>query len=100
MGDLRGRLGKDRPAGLSAYVTGPAGFTADLAGAFAGIDGVLLLVALAVVLLILLAVYRSPILPIAVLLTAVFALSLASGVVYLLADHRVLTTPGLDRLRV
>lgn len=94
VGDLRDRLGKDRPAGLSAYVTGPAGFTADLAGAFAGIDGVLLLVALAVVLLILLVVYRSPILPVAVLLTAVFALSLASGVVYVLADHGVLTLNG------
>ncbi|HET8560868.1 MAG TPA: MMPL family transporter [Marmoricola sp.] len=91
---IRDRLGRDRPAGLASYVTGPAGFTADLAGAFAGIDGVLLLVALTVVLLILLVVYRSPILPFAVLLSALFALALASGVVYVLADHGVLTLNG------
>ncbi|HEY6931962.1 MAG TPA: MMPL family transporter [Marmoricola sp.] len=92
--DIRDRLDRGRPAGLSAYVTGPAGFTADLSDAFAGIDGVLLLVALAVVLVILLIVYRSPILPFAVLLSAVFALSVASGVVYVLADHGVLTLNG------
>ena len=39
--------------GLQAWVTGPAGFVADLVTAFGGIDGVLLLVALGAVLLIL-----------------------------------------------
>ncbi|MGN6782777.1 MAG: MMPL family transporter [Marmoricola sp.] len=91
---LRQHLDQGRPDGLTAYVTGPAGFTADLAAAFGGIDGVLLLVALAVVLVILLVVYRSPILPVAVLLSSVFALGLASAVVYQLAAHGVLTLNG------
>ncbi|MDD9206343.1 MMPL family transporter, partial [Georgenia sp. 10Sc9-8] len=58
-------------AGLDAWVTGPGGFVADLTAAFAGIDGILLGVALVVVLVILVAVYRSPVLPFTVLLTAV-----------------------------
>lgn len=46
--------------GVKHWVTGPAGFLSDLSVAFAGIDGILLLVALGVVFLILLFVYRSP----------------------------------------
>lgn len=71
--------------GLDVHVTGPAGFIADVVDAFAGIDGLLLAVALGVVLLILLVVYRSPILPFTVLLSAIFGLSLAGLVVYPLA---------------
>ena len=71
--------------GISAHVTGPAGFIADIVKAFAGIDGLLLMVTLGVVLLILLVVYRSPVLPFAVLLSAVFGLSLAGLVVHPLA---------------
>ncbi|GEL96179.1 MMPL family transporter [Cellulomonas composti] len=80
--------------GLHAWVTGPAGFVADLVSAFAGIDGLLLLVALVAVLLILVIVYRSPLLPVVVLLVAVFALSLAGLVVYHLADADVIFLNG------
>ncbi|MFL6117232.1 MAG: MMPL family transporter, partial [Catenulispora sp.] len=62
--------------------------------AIAGTSGALLLVAGLAVLLILLVVYRSPVLPVFVLLTAGFALSLASGVVYLLASHGIVTLDG------
>ena len=82
------------PAGLSANVGGPGGLIADFAEAFAGIDGILLAVALSVVLVILLIVYRSPILPFAVLLSAVFGLSAASLVVYQLAVNDVITLSG------
>ncbi|XVX20003.1 MMPL family transporter [Actinomycetota bacterium] len=74
-----------KPNGIESQVTGPGGIVADLVGAFAGIDGILLLTALAVVFVILLVVYRSPILPIAVLVTAVFGLAVAALVVYPLA---------------
>lgn len=80
--------------GAQTYVTGPAGLTADLSSAFGAIDGVLLLVALGAVLVILVLVYRSPVLPFAVLLTSVFALSLAGLVVYHLADGGVLALNG------
>ena len=86
--------GELRPAGLDAYVTGPAGFISDLTSAFAGIDGILLGVALIVVLVILLIVYRSPILPFAVLLTAVFGLAAAGWVVYQVADAGWITVSG------
>ena len=82
------------PAGLNAHVTGPAGFVADLVKAFAGIDGILLLVALVVVLVILLIVYRSPVLPVVVLLTAVFGLAAAGFVVYQVADRGWITVSG------
>ena len=58
------------------YVTGPA-VCADLSAAFAGIDGLLLAVALAAVFIILIIVYRSFLLPIAVLSTSLFALCVA-----------------------
>jgi len=81
-------------SGLEVWVTGPAGFVADLVNAFGGIDTVLLLVALGAVLIILAIVYRSPILPFIVILTAVFALCLAGLVVYQLADNGTLTLNG------
>lgn len=81
-------------ADLETSVTGPAGFVADLVTAFGGIDTVLLLVALGAVLIILAIVYRSPILPFIVILTAVLALCLAGLVVYQLAANDVLTLNG------
>ncbi|WAC53677.1 MMPL family transporter [Gordonia sp. SL306] len=82
------------PDGLVVKVTGPAGQAADLSDAFSGIDGILLLVAGSVVIGILIVVYRSPILPFVVIVSAVFALGLASGLVYLLAKSNVLELNG------
>lgn len=82
------------PSGLTTYVTGPGGITADLVTAFGGIDGILLLVALSVVFLILLVVYRSPILPFAVLITAVFGLALAALAIFPLARDEVIGLSG------
>ncbi|MFJ4878903.1 MMPL family transporter [Streptomyces sp. NPDC088745] len=75
-------------------LAGPAASQADLKDAFAGIDGILLGVALAAVLLILLLVYRSVLLPFVIIIGAVFALGLASAVVYVLADHDVVRVDG------
>ncbi|MDF1521924.1 MAG: efflux RND transporter permease subunit [Trueperaceae bacterium] len=73
------------PGGAIAYVTGPAGFVADLVEAFGEIDGILLVVTVVSVLLILLVVYRSPVLPLLVLLSAVGALANAVVAVYFMA---------------
>ena len=83
--DLRQVVAENLPAGTTAWVTGPAGLTADLVNAFGGIDGILLLVAAAAVFVILLLVYRSVILPFLVLFTAIFALCAAILFVYLFA---------------
>ena len=80
--------------GLVVYVAGPGGVLADFVTAFAGIDGILLMVALGVVFLILLVVYRSPILPIAVLLTAIFGLAVAAMVIYPLAKNDTIGLNG------
>nr|WP_238357272.1 MMPL family transporter [Kribbella italica] len=92
---LRGEIKESlTPTGLQVYVTGPGGVFADFVVAFGGIDGILLGVALVVVFVILLIVYRSPVLPIAVLLTAVFGLALAALVVYPLAEADVIELNG------
>jgi RND superfamily putative drug exporter len=80
--ELRDTVAGAAPEGMWTYVTGPAGLAADLTAAFAGIDGILLLVALAAVFVILLIVYRSLLLPIMVLLTSVFALCAAILLVF------------------
>lgn len=90
--DLRGDLAPDVDATVA--ITGPAGFTADLVKAFAGIDGLLLGVTLGVVLVILLVVYRSPILPFVVLLTSIFALSLAVLLIYPMAKAEWIQLSG------
>ncbi|MGY1672422.1 MMPL family transporter [Geodermatophilus sp. SYSU D00710] len=88
--DLRAEAG-DGPDGLDAYVTGPAGSAADSSEAFAGIDGTLLFAALGVVIVILLLTYRSPVLWVLPIFSAVIALVCAQAVVYLLARYADLT---------
>ncbi|MFJ4560266.1 MMPL family transporter [Streptomyces massasporeus] len=78
----------------TARIAGPAASQADLSDAFAGIDGLLLGVALGAVLLILLLVYRSVLLPFLIILGSVFALGLACAVVYALADRDVVRVDG------
>lgn len=82
------------PNDLGVWVSGPAGFTADLQEAFSGIDGILLLVALAVVFVILVIVYRSPLLPILVLLSSMTALCAAVLVNVALARAGFVTLNG------
>ncbi|MDN5912853.1 MAG: MMPL family transporter [Yaniella sp.] len=97
-GDVVAQVGDELdssvPDELSVYVTGPAGFTADLTAAFAGIDGLLLAVALAAVFIILIVVYRSFLLPIAVLSTSLFALCAALLTVWWLAKWEVVLLSG------
>ena len=98
IGDLvetaRESLREDLPDGVTTHITGPAGFTADLTAAFAGIDGLLLLVTFGVVLVILLAVYRAILLPVLVLATSLFALCAALLVNWWLAKAEILTLNG------
>lgn len=82
------------PDGMRSYVTGPAGLSADLVSAFGGIDGILLVVALAAVLVILLIVYRSIVLPFIVLFTSVFALTASILLVYAFASWGWITLNG------
>jgi RND superfamily putative drug exporter len=79
---------------LQSYVTGPGGIFGDLFSAFGSIDTTLLLTTLGVVAIILVFVYRSPVLWIIPLLSAIFALSLSGGIVYLLASADIIDVDG------
>ena len=92
--EVRALIAEDLDAPLEAWVTGAAGFTADLAEGFLGIDGLLLAVALIAVFIILVIVYRSPLLPILVLLTSTFALCVALLTVWWLAKAGVFVLNG------
>ncbi|GAB3042464.1 MMPL family transporter [Parafrigoribacterium mesophilum] len=91
---LRQDVARSAPSGVTSYVTGPAGYTADLVDAFGGIDGILLLVALLAVFLILIVVYRSPLLPLIVLGTAMFALCASILTVWWLAKAGLVQLNG------
>ncbi|HEY3009318.1 MAG TPA: MMPL family transporter [Micromonosporaceae bacterium] len=73
--------------GMNVHITGPAGFAADSAKAFEGIDSTLLYGTVAVVVVILLLTYRSPVLWLLPVISAGVALTVAQAVIYLLAKY-------------
>jgi putative drug exporter of the RND superfamily len=77
--------------GLTTHVTAPLGYAADNAKVYKGVTGTLLYAALAVVIVILLISYRSPVLWLLPVISSVAALLTAEAVVYLLAAHAGLT---------
>jgi RND superfamily putative drug exporter len=83
-----------RHDGLSAHVTGPGGMAGDLGDIFEGADVRLLTIASIAVFVTLVAVYRSLILPVVVLLSAQLAQTLASVAVYFLARDDVINLNG------
>ena len=92
---IRGEMSKEfASAKYETHVTGPAGIFADLFAAFGSINTKLLQTTLIVVAVILILVYRSPILWILPLFTAGTALGLATMVVYLLAKNGVIDLNG------
>lgn len=92
--EISNALNESVPESVKVYLTGPAGFSADLVSAFAGIDGLLLGVALLAVFIILILVYRSLLLPVVVLSTSMFALCVALLVVFYLAKAGILLLSG------
>jgi RND superfamily putative drug exporter len=85
---------KDAPAGARSYVTGIGGIFADEFKVFGSLDTTLLGITGLVVAIILILVYRSPVLWFVPLLSALLSLSAASGLVYVLAKNNVLTLNG------
>jgi RND superfamily putative drug exporter len=73
--------------GLASHITGPLGNAADSNNSFKGIDGILLVAAGIVVIALLLITYRSPVLWVLPVISAVAALITAQGLIYLLARH-------------
>jgi RND superfamily putative drug exporter len=75
--------------GLQAKVTGPAGYSADASKAFEGINSTLLFTTAALVFVLLVLIYRSPIFWILPLLAVFFAEALVRGLGSLLVDAGV-----------
>jgi len=73
------------PGALRVAVGGPAGSAADAANAFSGIDGKLLGVTVLIVALLLLLIYRSPILWLLPLISVIVAAGWSQGFAYALA---------------
>jgi len=82
--------------GLSSHVAGQLGNAADNHSVFGGIDSTLLFWSLAVIIVILLISYRSPVLWLLPVMATGVALYAALAVVYLLAAHAGLTVNGLS----
>jgi putative drug exporter of the RND superfamily len=77
----------DAPEGeLRSWVTGPAGFVTDATEAFEDIDGTLLTVTVALVLLLLLIIYRSPVIAFVPLIVVGIAYTIVAAAVYGLVD--------------
>jgi len=73
--------------GLTAHIAGPAASAADQLKIFKGIDSTLLYATVAVVIILLLLTYRSPVLWILPIVSAGVALSVAEAAIYLLTKH-------------
>jgi putative drug exporter of the RND superfamily len=78
--------------GLKIAVTGAAGFSADAADVFRSIDASLFLATLLLVLVLLIAIYRSPTFWVLPVTSIVFALVTARGIAYLLGKHDLTIT--------
>ena len=79
------------PPGLEAHVTGDAALLNDVISSLKQSDKALLFGTVLLVLLLLMAVYRSPLLALIPLVTVAIAYSVASGIVYLLVKAGALT---------
>jgi putative drug exporter of the RND superfamily len=86
----------DGTGGLRVYVTGPAGYGAAFGDAFKGVDSTLLYSTAAIVIVILLLTYRSPVLWLLPLVCVIVALTAAQAVIYLLARHAGLVVNDLS----
>ncbi|MFG1694640.1 MMPL family transporter [Nonomuraea sp. NPDC049309] len=79
------------PPGLASHVAGAGGVAADYSGAFLRVDGTLLALSMAVVLLVLLAVYRSPVLWLIPMLSVLVAYLCSAAAIYALARSGLIT---------
>ncbi len=91
---VRAEVDAGLPSGLEARLTGGPAASADFDGAFDALDATLLIVTVAVVALLLLLTYRSPILLLLPLIAVGAASQLASALVYLSAKHFGLVVDG------
>jgi putative drug exporter of the RND superfamily len=91
VGKIRAYLAAHLYPGLRSYVTGPGGIAADLERVAEDAGKTLLIATLGLVLLLLLLVYRAPVLALLPLLTVGIAYLIAIGITYLLIRSGLIT---------
>ncbi len=84
--EMRSVTSTGNPAGLETYVSGPAGITVDAVEVFGAIDGRLLIGTVVLILVLLLLIYRSPIVALVPLFVVFVAYAIAGGIVYLIVQ--------------
>ena len=89
-------IAQEGAGGLRAYVTGPAGYSTAFNDAIGGIDANLVYITAAIVVVILLFTYRSPVLWLLPLVCVIIALTAAQAVIYLLARYAGLVVNDLS----
>lgn len=89
--EVREYLAVHTPRGIASYVTGPAGIAADLEQVAEEAGQTLLIATLGLVLILLLLVYRAPLLAAMPLLVVGSAYLLATGIAYLLIEAGAIT---------
>ncbi len=89
--EIKGGLGS-LPSGLEAEVTGPAGYAADAVDVFNDINGTLLFATAALVLVLLIVIYRSPIFWTIPFFSVLIAEVTTRGLGYLIAEAGVTVT--------
>ena len=98
---LRGETAEELQAAVDdlrdateAYVTGPAGLLVDAIEVFGSIDATLLIATSLLVLVLLVAIYRSPFIALVPLVVVAIAYAVTAGIVYLLATRAGLGVNG------
>jgi putative drug exporter of the RND superfamily len=86
--------------GLSIYVTGDAGYNADFEEVFGSVDSRLLGATVLLVLLLLGAIYRSPLIAVMPLIVVFVAYSLAQGLIYLYAKSGATVSSSATQILV
>lgn len=94
VGDIQRAAAKAAPDTVTTAVTGPAGIITDTTKVFASSDLVLLFGTIALVLLILLSIYRSPLLALVPLLAVGVAMRVSQSIGALLADAGAIAVSG------
>jgi RND superfamily putative drug exporter len=89
--EVRRIAAEANPPGLVSHVAGAAGVAADYSDAFLQVDGTLLALSVTVVLLVLLAVYRSPVLWLIPMLSVLVAYLCSAAAIYALGRSGLIT---------
>lgn len=102
MDDLKKQVAKEQPSKLETYFTGPAGIVADTYEMFSKADVVLILGTVALIFIILIAIYRSPLLAFIPLIGAGIAYSVVDGLLGLMgkADWFAIDSQSLSIMMI